>query len=180
MSATIDRRTRLPFSKGRNWSFNQARKHGLSVEQETDFSVFMEIEEELLSAKYDARPAHTAAEMTLLASRFPSNIKLFAARKDSEMLAGVIVYETERVSHTQYIGSREEGRRLGALDLILRHLIQDRYFNKDYFDFGISTEQGGRYLNVRLAENKQSYGARATVYDWYSLDLSLPPSTTES
>jgi hypothetical protein len=51
-------------------------------------------------------------------------------------------------------------------------LIHDRYAGKDYFDFGISTEDDGRYLNAGLMKNKESYGARATVCDWYSLDLS--------
>jgi hypothetical protein len=52
------------------------------------------------------------------------------------------------------------------------HLINDYYALKRYFDFGISTENGGRHLNIGLAENKQSYGARAVVYDFYELDLS--------
>ena len=90
------------------------------------------------------------------------------------MLAGVVIYETARVAHTQYIGAGDEGRKLGALDLILQHLIHDRYAGKDYFDFGISTEDDGRYLNGGLMKNKESYGARATVFDRYSLDLSKP------
>lgn len=171
VSATIDRRARLPFSKGREWALKQAAKHDLSVEESFDFSGFMSIEEELLRTKYNARPTHTAAELQLLAGRFPRNIRLFVARKAGVMIAGVVIYETERVAHAQYIGSSEEGRAFGAVDLILKHLIDERYVEKDYFDFGISTEQGGRHLNVTLAENKQSYGARATVYDWYSLDL---------
>jgi hypothetical protein len=173
VSATIDRRTRLPFSKGRDWALKQADRHGLDVQQCVDFAAFMVIEDELLRTKYDAQPTHTAAELELLASRFPDNIKLFVARKRGDMLAGVVIYETARVAHAQYIGSTEEGRRLGALDLILRRLIHHYYTATDYFDFGISTEQGGRHLNAGLIENKQSYGARATVYDWYRLDLSM-------
>jgi len=60
---------------------------------------------------------------------------------------------------------------LGALDLILDVLLNETYVDKPYFDFGISTEDGGRTLNVGLVENKESYGARAVAYDFYELDL---------
>jgi hypothetical protein len=174
VSATIDRHARLPFSKGRSWAFKQAARNGLEVKQCLDFAAFMAIEEDLLHSKHNAQPTHTAAELAMLAGRFPDNIKLFAARRGGHMLAGVVIYETARVAHTQYIGASDEGRKLGALDLIFQYLIHDRYVAKDYFDFGISNEDDGRYLNAGLIKNKESYGARATVFDWYSLDLSKP------
>jgi hypothetical protein len=175
VSTAIDRDARLPFSKGRAWSLKQAARSGLEVEECADFSAFMVIEEDLLQAKHDARPAHNAAELAMLADRFPDNIRLFAARRGGEMLAGVVIYETAAVAHTQYIGANDEGRKLGALDLICQYLLSERYVAKRYFDFGISNEDNGLYLNSGLIRNKESYGARATVFDRYSLDLSGPP-----
>ena len=87
------------------------------------------------------------------------------------MQAGVIIYESRHVAHAQYIGTSSEGRKTGALDLIIEYLINDYYAAKPYFDFGISTEDGGRYLNTGLVENKQSYGARAIVHDFYELEI---------
>jgi hypothetical protein len=172
VSTTIDRRMPLPFSKGRDWGFKQAGKNRLEVQQSVDFAAFMAIEEDLLRTKYDARPTHSTAELELLAGRFPDNIKLFVGSQGADMLGGVVIYETARVAHAQYIGASAEGRKLGALDLIFHHLIHDHYAAKDYFDFGISTENDGLYLNSGLIQNKESYGARATVSDWYRLDLS--------
>ncbi|TKW76084.1 MAG: GNAT family N-acetyltransferase, partial [Bradyrhizobium icense] len=178
VSATIDRRERLPFSKGRSWALKQGGKSALAVEPSTDFAGFMAVEEEMLRIRHNAKPTHNAAELALLAGRFPDNIRLFVVRRDEEMLAGVVIYETARVAHTQYIGTSEEGRRTGALDLIFQHLIHVRYADKDYFDFGISTENGGRHLNTGLMRNKESYGARATVFDWYALDSANPMERT--
>ena len=42
---------------------------------------------------------------------------------------------------------------------------------RDRFEFGISTTEGGRSLNEGLARNKESYGARAVVFDWYEVEL---------
>jgi hypothetical protein len=171
VSSAIDLREKLPFSKGRRYEIKQAQKHGLEVKQSDDFRSFMGIEEHVLGTKYDSRPVHSASEMQMLAERFPEHIKLFAAHRGDEMLAGVIVYETRSVAHAQYIAANEMGKKTGALDLILGHLINEYYSGKKYFDFGISTENNGLQLNVGLIENKQSFGARAIVHDFYEFSV---------
>jgi Acetyltransferase (GNAT) domain len=169
LSSTIGQRERVKPTKGRKWSYKQSLAHGLEVRQTEDFESFMTIESELLRSKYGLRPVHTAAEMRLLAGRFPNNIQLFAAYKEEAMLAGVVTYVSQNVAHAQYIAASAEGKRLGALDRVLNFLINEYYTAKPYFDFGISTEKGGLYLNDGLLENKESFGARAVVYDCYEL-----------
>jgi hypothetical protein len=171
VSSAIDLKEKLSFSKGRTYEMKQAKKHGLEVRQSDDFAQFLAIEEQVLHAKYDSKPVHTVAELQLLALRFPDNIKLFAAYRHEELLGGVVVYESQKVAHAQYIAANEEGKTTGALDLVLGFLINDCYADKKYFDFGISTENGGRDLNVGLIENKQSFGARAIVQDFYELEF---------
>ena len=80
-----------------------------------------------------------------------------------------MVYETERVAHAQYIAASAEGKALGALDCLFDWLITERYADKAYFDFGISTEQGGTWLNEGLQFQKEGFGARAVVYDAYEI-----------
>jgi hypothetical protein len=162
---------RLAYSKGRKWYIQQAKKQGLEVSCSDDFATFMKIEEEVLRDKYQVSPVHSAAELTLLAGRFPDHIKLFAAFRQGEMLAGVIVYEHPSVAHAQYISANGEGKKLGALDVILNYLLEDYYKDKAYFDFGISTEKGGQYLNAGLIQNKESFGGRAVVHDFYRVPL---------
>ena len=171
ISSAIDVKQKLPFSKGRKYEIKQAQKHGLEVRQSGDFQTFMPIEEQVLREKHDLKPVHTAAELELLAGRFPENIKLFAAYRKDEMLAGVIIYESGNVAHAQYIAANDEGKQTGALDLILYFLINDYYAAKKYFDFGISTEDDGRELNAGLIANKEGFGARAVVYDFYELGV---------
>jgi hypothetical protein len=169
LSTTISLRNRSPYAKGRKWSINKAKKAGLAVRPSTDFESFMTIEEYVLHKYHDTKPVHSAAEIQLLARRFPENIRLFGAFQDSRMLAGVVVYADGPVAHTQYISSTDEGREVGASDFVLDHLIQDVYSDKTYFDFGISTEQGGNHLNLGLALYKENFGGRAIAYDWYEL-----------
>lgn len=169
VSTTIRLGERLSLSKGRKWTINQSRKNKIEVRESEDFETFMRLEAELLAAKYNTVPVHTAAEIELLAIRFPENIKLFAAFLNDEMLAGVIIYESETVAHAQYIASTDEGKHLFALDAVLQFLIADVYAGKKFFDFGISTERQGTYLNNGLINFKESWGGRAVVYDAYEI-----------
>jgi hypothetical protein len=171
LSSTIDIGNRLDLAKGRKWAVNKARKAGVLVRRSDELERFMEIEAENLLARHGVRPTHSAAEMRLLADRFPRNILLCAAYEGPEMLGGTIVYQSAQVAHTQYIATTPRGRDLGALDLILNHLLSEIYGDIRYFDFGISTEEQGRRLNFGLVAHKESYGARAIATDWYELDV---------
>jgi len=196
VSSALRLSERPALTKGRKCGLKLARSQGLDVRRSDDIEAFMEVEAALLREKYGTRPTHTVAEMRLLAERFPNNIKLFAAYRDVQMLGGVLVYESvnvalslrertaasplaeregyitsNRVAHAQYIASTGEGRAAAALDAVLDHLLNVVYRDSTYFDFGISTEDEGRYLNEGLSENKESYGARAIVYDRYEMSV---------
>ena len=170
VSAAILMRERLPFSKGRKSEIKKGAH--LTVGQSDDFDTFMHIEEAVLRERHNKKPVHTAAELRSLAAAFPNHIRLFTAHNNNDMLGGIVVYEDEMVAHAQYISATIEGKRTGAQDVILDYLINQFYREKTYFDFGISTENDGRYLNPGLQQNKESYGARAVVYDFYKWDLS--------
>jgi len=171
VSAALLQDDRPPYAKGRKWCVNKSRKNGLTVGRSSDISGFMALETFHLESKFGVKPVHTAAEMELLASRFPENIKLFTATRDGVLLAGVLVYETRNVAHAQYIGSTAEGRDACALDAVVDHLLNDVYRSKLYFDFGTSNEENGRVLNQSLIENKESYGARAVVHEFFEWTL---------
>lgn len=171
VSSTIDYATkRYKFSSSRKSGLVKAKKEGLTVQAGLDFTAFFNMMNEVLAEKYDTQATHTADEMTKLQTSFPNNIKGYACTRGNELLAGAIVYETETVAHTQYLAATEEGRSVGALDLLLKHLIDNVYTGKNYFDFGISTEQAGQYLNEGLIDQKEGTGARATIHQVYELE----------
>ena len=161
----------IPFSKSRRRGITLAKKSGITITRTDDFEAFMSIEVGVLESKYNVKPTHTSSEITSLAQKFPENIKLFAAYRDEIMLAGVIIYERKPVVHGQYAASSEIGRKMRAADLLWNFLITHYSTEKKYFDFGISTEKGGAYLNSGLAAYKESFGARAVMYDTYEVDV---------
>jgi hypothetical protein len=47
--------------------------------------------------------------------------------------------------------------------------MNEKYCNISIFDFGISTENSGFFLNEGLLFQKESFGGRAIVYETYKL-----------
>jgi hypothetical protein len=170
ISSTIDIKNRLKLSKGRKWLLARAKKEHIEIEESVDFTTFFSEYNKHLNEKYNVSAVHTSEEMKLLQSRFPDQIKLYIASHESGFLGGTILYCTKNVIHAQYIHFTEKGKEMGAFDLLMDHILET-YQNRRYFDFGISTEQDGRYLNEGLISFKESFGARATVCDFYKLVL---------
>ncbi len=127
---------------------------------------------QVLWEHHNVRPVHSEEELAMLMRRFPREIRIFVVKHEERITAGVVVFLTQQVAHVQYIAAGEEGREYGALDLLFRHLINDRYKQMEYLDFGVSTEHGGQWLNKGLIFQKEGFGGRAVCYDTYEVDLS--------
>lgn len=162
------------YSQERRRAVKRAERESLRLARSDRFGAFVELLTEILRDRHDAAPVHTAAELELLARRFPASISLHAATRDGDdqLLAGVVVYETETVAHCQYIGASDEGRELRAQDALFDHLIRDVYVGKRWFDFGTSMRPGDGSLDEGLMRNKEGFGGRAVLYDRYELALS--------
>lgn len=171
VTSTIDLTEQVRYSKGRKWTINKAKKESIETFESDDYEIFWELLTGVLESNHEAKPVHTLEEMKKLASLFPKYIKLFLAKKDERIVSGALIYENQNIVHTQYLANSEEGREIGALDLLIDYLIKDIYKNKKYFDFGISNEDAGRYLNTGLIAQKEGFGARAVVHDFYELEI---------
>lgn len=180
ISTAVSLHDPLPLSQLRKRKVEKAKKLALHVggsmgcENLSDWQDFWKILDGVLKKYHDTRPVHSLEEILLLHNRFPHSIKLFTVKNCSgDVVAGCVAFISRRVVHIQYIASGEEGRLAGALDLLFAHLI-DHYkeSGKGYFDFGISTELGGSYLNKGLIFQKEGFGGRAVCYDTYRVQLS--------
>ncbi len=156
-------------SSGRKSGLTKAKDYAFKIEETNAYEDYFNILNQRLNEKYDSTATHSADEMLLLADRFPGNIKLFGCTLDKELISGVVMYEYGHVAHTQYIASSEKGRKIGAQDYLLNYLINNTYKDFQYFDFGISTEEQGRILNTALIDQKEGFGARATINQFFEL-----------
>ncbi len=170
ISSTIYLAERLKYSELRKRGIKKAEKNNLKIEESQDFAAFWDILSENLQTRYNKQPVHSLEEIVFLKNKFPENIHLYVVKDEVNLIAGSVVFETKTVAHVQYIAASDNGKESGATDLLVDHIINS-YPDKSYFDYGVSTEENGLYLNENLIQQKEGFGARATVYDIYTIDL---------
>lgn len=177
-SCTISRAHPGGFNENARRALAKSRRAGVTADVTDDYAAFWPILEDVLARRHACRPVHSLAEMELLAGRFPDNIRLWLARDaQGTPLAGTVVYRTDRVAHAQYIASSPDGQACGALAAVFSAAIGDAFEGQgvraDYFDFGISTEDGGMVLNEGLIRQKEGFGGTVTVYEIFRQNLEI-------
>ena len=164
----------LPIKESRKSGIRKAEALGLQIVESTDeadIHAFWQILDQCLDTNHRVHPVHSPQEMQLLMQRFPSRIKLFLAKNtEGNILAGTWIFDCDTVVHTQYMAASPEGKQSGALDYLIALLLLS-IEDHSYFDFGISTEQGGCILNTGLIFQKEGFGARGICYDTYQFTI---------
>ena len=169
--SVIDLSQKYDFSKSRNRGIQKGKACGLVIKEETDFESFWnEVLIPNLDERHSAKPVHSIAEMNLLKSLFPKNIRQFNVYYNDKIVAGTTVFESEIVAHCQYISKYEKEDNLGSLDFLYHFLITKAFANKRFFDFGISNETQGKKLNDGLSYWKESFGASTIIHDFYEVE----------
>lgn len=171
ISSAIDLANPLPFDQGARRNARKAVTAGATCSLSHDWDGYWSILTDLLASRYATTPVHSLDEIKMLATRFPDNIKLHTITLGTEMLAGVVIYDSGIVAHCQYIASTPRGKELSALNALFLNLIDSYTPSHRYFDLGTSNEAGGREVNPGLLRQKCSYGARAILYPTYTLHL---------
>lgn len=174
LSCAIDVLDRRKPGSRRRRGANKARKEGTQVSEGFEAApAFWPVLRDNLRRRHHVTPVHTLEEIQLLQGRFPDEIRLAVARREEQVVAGTVMFMTARVLHAQYIGSSEDGMAIGALDLVFEHCIaRADELGRRYFDFGISTVDGGRALNAGLHQYKWEFGGGGVAYEFYDLPLS--------
>src|SRR5574344_473491 len=149
----------------------KALSYSLYLSKSNNVEPFWNILDNVLVEHHNTHPVHTISELELLMERFPKEIQMFVVKDGEDVVAGCLLFMTQQVIHVQYIAANETGREKGALDLLFHYLINEKFQDTPYLDFGISTEDNGQLLNEGLEFQKEGFGGRAVCYDIYEIPL---------
>lgn len=169
ISTTLPLNNPIKFNESSRRSVRLASAAGITAGESEELEEFWDILTQNLNARYNAAPVHTIDEIKYLKTLFPDNIKLFTAGRQGKILGGVLVYDTGIVVHAQYTSASPEGKKNRVLPLVFHHLINERFRDRKYFDFGTSNENEGQYLNEGLSMQKTCMGGRGIVYNTYQI-----------
>ena len=169
-STVVDLNKPCKMPKGRKAQISRAKRDGVAIEKlssKEEYENFILLENSVLKSRHDTVAVHTADELYMLHERFPENILLYGALLDGKMIAGTVVFVYDTVVHTQYMAADDVAREIGALDLVIKTVMDEFSGSKRWLDFGISTENHGKYLNQGLISQKEGFGGRTDVYECY-------------
>ena len=163
LSSVVDLAAPLPVSKNKARDIARARKLGLTV-REAPLADFFPILEKVLGSRHDTSPVHSQDELERLQASFPDRLLVRCAFQGERPVAGALLFSYDRVWHTQYLASSDEGRQSSALDLVIAEAIAEAtQSGAPWFSFGSSMD--GRDVNDGLLWQKESFGARSIVHD---------------
>lgn len=173
LASVIDVEGRPTPSKRRARSLRKAERAGVGVERGPDLiEPVWSVLTERLAGKHQAETLHTLPEMLRLQSLFPDRIECVAGTLAGQVVAGVVLFRTGRVDHSQYIGADDRGYATSALDTVFEHCIAESgEHGTRYFSFGNSTLYGGRVFSESLHQFKSEFGAGGVVHEAYDLLL---------
>jgi len=172
IASTINLQQPTRYNRLRKRMIKRAISESIVVSEVDDLAELHALLALNLKARHGVTPVHTLDELQLLRTRFPKKIRFFGARaKDKTLHAIGMMFYTKNVAHLQCSSPSAEGRVNGAYDLLVDYLITERHQEKRYFDFGVSTEDNGHYLNEGLIALKEAFGGRAVCYNQYVLEI---------
>lgn len=161
----------LKMPKGRKAQISRARREGVDVHETDDFDAFIRLENATLMEHHGVKAVHMAAELRLLKSRFPGQIRCFGGFLGDQLIAGALLFVYPTVVHTQYLCANAAACEIGRLDLVISEVIARYQASHEWLDFGISTENSGRVLNEGLIAQKEGFGGRVVAYTTYRIGL---------
>ena len=115
--------------------------------------------------KYNTLPIHSLTEITKLNINFPQHIKQFNIYLEGEILAGITIFENDKVVKSQYGATTNKGEKARALDYLFLHLIH-KYKDEGKYFFSMGTVQNDNYelgYNPGLLKQKQELGC--SIFD---------------
>lgn len=166
--------------------FRQSQKFNVqykAFENPSDFETFYKFLE-ISKAKHNAKPVHTLEELYDLQKRLNNDldahyrplerIRFRGIWLQDRYVAGMMLFafDETQTMHAQYIAPDDSFKEFQPTTCLyvnaMREAAAQGFKN---FSWGISTENGGEYLNETLIRFKESLGAKASVNVTYTKEF---------
>ena len=125
--------------------------------EKNDYINFYNILNNNLSNKYKTNPTHTLEEFLLMSEILKNEHSLYLVKENDVIYGGVYLIKTSnRCWYTFYISKNIDIKKNPSIIYIMYKIQQDaKEQNVKYIDYGITTEEKGKVLNIGLAEFKE-------------------------
>ena len=148
-------------------ALRKADRSGLSIGESDAIDSFYSLLQNNLGMRHNIAPTHSLAELKHLFELFPTDIKLYSAERQGEMLGGIVTFRcNSRVNLAFYIAHDHDYQTYRTVDSLMWHVIQESKKNGySHLDFGTFTLNGDP--NWGLCRFKEKFGARGVFRDTF-------------
>lgn len=158
-------------SKLKNYRKNQST--GFMIQDDNRFDIFWNhVLIPRLKLKHNTKPVHTLEEIELLHHRFPNQIKQYNIFLNSEILAGITIFDKGNIVKSQYGATTERGEKTRALEYLFIYLT---YKYKDegklFFSMGTVSDNSNKLgYNPGLLRQKEELGCQMYAQEFLLLE----------
>lgn len=142
-----------------------------NMEKNEDFETFYHFLE-ISKSKHNVHPVHTLQELyDLKDHRIPDHIRFRGIWDKDTLVAAMMLFRFEKTKtiHAQYIAPNPDYEKFQpTIALYVRVMREAALEGFQKISWGISTENGGEFLNENLHRFKESLGAKACVNSFYT------------
>lgn len=122
-----------------------------------DYINFYNILKINLNKNHNTNPTHTLDEFLDIKERIKDYIYLFIVKQEEKILGGVFVIKvTNKCLYTFYISRNIEYNTSAVIYAMYKISLFAKENNIQYIDYGISTENCGKNINIGLSDYKQN------------------------
>lgn len=173
MNLAVNLTIPLEISKSKLKHFRRIENLHLEVIEEQNLYPFWEeVLEPRLAEKYNTKPVHSKEEITILKKKFPGNIRQFSIYDEGKIVAGITIFETEKIVKSQYGATTKKGEEVRALDFLFINLIEKyKSEGKYFFDMGIVGDDSKKEYNEGLLKQKEELGCSVYNQDFYKISV---------
>lgn len=162
------------YSDNNKRNIKKAKKQNIIINESGNLQEFWTVLTDNLELKHQVKPVHNFEEITALINLVgQEKIKAFTAELNNETIAGILVFiANQRVAHAQYIASNDAYQSIRPLNLLIDYIANWAQINNfKYFNLGMACEPGGKTINEGLYKFKEGFGARGTLRETFSLNI---------
>lgn len=173
MNLAVNLTIPLEISKSKLKHFRRIENLHLEIiEEQNLYPFWKEVLEPRLAERHNTKPVHSKEEITTLKKNFPENIKQFSVYNNGEIIAGITIFETEKIVKSQYGATTKKGEEVRALDFLFINLIE-KYKSEDkyFFDMGIVGDDSKKGYNTGLLKQKEELGCSVYNQDFYKISV---------
>lgn len=159
------------FKSTHRTAYRRGEKMGVKVRETDDYEAFYSILKNNLKIRHGVNPTHSLEELKKLKTLYPERIHLYAAYIEENMIAGIVMFDTnDLVTLAFYISHDEAYQEYRGVNVLFKEVIEDSIKRRfHYLDYGIFTVN--MEPNYGLARFKENFGSGGIFRDTLKLDL---------